>query len=225
MIDHNTATVVAMEKISNLKDKEIEALRGDNVCPLIQAYTYRTTDEQWRLLKLGFPDDATVDLFRHLLLHNYAMAERLERINVKNPEERARCTQDILDQLGCLSLADADDARQSRARAVKPAAVSCAKAVQNATAQAKKKKMCVQLLMEKLVSRSFNKSKVTYTIGDPEDIIKHLVEKTWAEVKGLDFNITPKMFKKLDKVIFKDLCKKWGCAEMLLVSMNLKEPK
>lgn len=71
-------------------------------------------------MKSGFPDDPTADLFRHLLLHNLAMVEDLERINVDNPEERARCTQDILDQLGCLSSADMDDARQSPARTVEP---------------------------------------------------------------------------------------------------------
>ncbi len=94
----------------------------------------------------------------------------------------------------------------------------------DAKARAGRYKMSVEVLMEKLVSRIFNKSKVTFNFGGPEDIIKHLVEKIWPTVEDLDFNIPAKTFNKLDKAIFKDLCKKWGCAEMVLVSMNLEEP-
>ncbi|RCU34547.1 hypothetical protein DVA76_19770, partial [Acinetobacter baumannii] len=80
----------------------------------------------------------------------------------------------------------------------------------------------VWMLLEKLVLRTFKKAKVA--IRDADTIIQRLFEKTWAEVEGADLYVTPKTFEDLDKAIFKDLCMKWGCAEMVLVSMILEEP-
>lgn len=69
-----------------------------------------------------------------------------------------------------------------------------------------KNKMSVRILVEKLVSRTFNKARVNCTFGKPEITVKRFFEKIWAEV--VDFHITSESFKNLEKDIFKDLCKK-----------------
>lgn len=89
----------------------------------------------------------------------------------------------------------------------------------DATSQTEKNKMSVRMLVEMLVVRTFNKGKVNWTTGNQDDIIKHLFECTWAKVQGEFLYITPKILKDLDKAIFRDLCKKCGSAENLLVSM------
>ena len=101
---------------------------------------------------------------------------------------------------------------------------AAARPVQNSTAQAEKNKCSVRLLVQKLVLRTFNKAKVNTTIGHSKTIIERLFEKIWAEVEGEDFQITNDTYKHLSKAILKDMCKKWGCAQDVLVSMNLDEP-
>ncbi len=93
---------------------------------------------------------------------------------------------------------------------------------QDATTLAERNKMSVKILVEKLVLRILSKAKVNATFG--ETTMKSLFEKIWAEVEGVDFNITPKTFKNLDKAVFKDLCKNCGSAESVLVSVCLGEP-
>ncbi|KAL7395610.1 hypothetical protein ABVT39_020207 [Epinephelus coioides] len=88
-----------------------------------------------------------------------------------------------------------------------------------------KNKICVQILVEKLVTRVYNKAKVNIHLKDPHIIINCLFEKIWAEVQGGDYDITPETFKSLDKTIFKDLCRFWGCAELVLVSLCQEQPE
>lgn len=104
------------------------------------------------------------------------------------------------------------------------AAVSRAGRARDSTAPTEKAKTSVRILVQQLVSRTLKKSKVPCAFGDPADVAERLAERTWAEVEGLDFDITPKIFKNLHKAVFKDLSKKWGCAEKVLVSMILGEP-
>ncbi|KAK9538719.1 hypothetical protein VZT92_003871 [Zoarces viviparus] len=80
--------------------------------------------------------------------------------------------------------------------------------------------MSVQIFVEALVSWIFGKAKVNWTTAESEAIIMRLVERTWIEVQGVDFDLTPNTFKELDKAIFQDLCKKWGGVEMVLLSMT-----
>ncbi|XP_032399895.1 uncharacterized protein LOC116706935 [Etheostoma spectabile] len=82
----------------------------------------------------------------------------------------------------------------------------------------------IQMFTEKLVSRIYRKTKVNWSIGNPEDNVYHLFNRTWANVKGVDFDTTQKTVKNLDKTIFKDLCKKCGSADKVLISMRLKDP-
>ncbi|XP_059190509.1 uncharacterized protein LOC131972802 isoform X1 [Centropristis striata] len=81
----------------------------------------------------------------------------------------------------------------------------------------------VSLLVIKVVSRIYNEAKITRPADNPEHIIERLIEKTWADVGGEDFEITPETFKTLDKIVFKNLCRKWGSTDDVLVSMELEE--
>ncbi|KAL7396891.1 hypothetical protein ABVT39_013119 [Epinephelus coioides] len=76
-----------------------------------------------------------------------------------------------------------------------------------------------------LVTRVYKKAKVNIYLKDPHIIINCLFEKIWAEVQGADYDITPETFKSLDKTIFKDLCRFWGCAELVLVSLCQEQPE
>ncbi|XP_034752781.1 uncharacterized protein LOC117959638 isoform X2 [Etheostoma cragini] len=101
---------------------------------------------------------------------------------------------------------------------------AAARPVQNSTAQAEKNNISIWLLVQKLVLRTFNKAKVNTTVGNSESIITRLFEKIRAEVEEEDFQITNDTYKHLSKAILNDMCKKWGCAQDVLVSMNLDEP-
>lgn len=92
------------------------------------------------------------------------------------------------------------------------------------TAKTSTNKVAIVIIVHKLVSRTFKKAKLDCTVAKSEDIVNRLIEKTWAEVEGVDFEITTKTLKTLDKAIFQDLRKKWGYAENILVSMNTGEP-
>ncbi len=94
---------------------------------------------------------------------------------------------------------------------------------QDAT-QTERNKMSVRILLMKLLSRTMMKTKVNATFVKPEIVVQRLHEKILAEVEGADLYITPETFKNLDKAIFKDLSKKWGSAESVLVSLCLNEP-
>nr|XP_046236355.1 uncharacterized protein LOC124054420 [Scatophagus argus] len=90
---------------------------------------------------------------------------------------------------------------------------------QDATLQKEKtKKMCVRILVEKIIWQIIYKIKMIPSNKD--DIIDRLFKNTWAEVKDEDLYITAKTFKNLHKIIFKDLCKQWGSADIVLLSLN-----
>ncbi|XP_026211706.1 uncharacterized protein LOC113159301 [Anabas testudineus] len=96
--------------------------------------------------------------------------------------------------------------------------------VKDPTLLAKQRKISVGILVKKLIQRTFREAKLEG--GEKSEAVSQRVfDKTWAEVEGLDFSITHKTFTKLDKDIFKDLCKGWGCAEQVLVSMFSEEPE
>ncbi|KAL7399897.1 hypothetical protein ABVT39_003366 [Epinephelus coioides] len=84
-------------------------------------------------------------------------------------------------------------------------------------------RLSVRLLVNKLVTRVCKKAKVQVRSEDLYVIIDHLSNRIWAEVEGADFEISPATFERLDKAVFKDLCKSWGCAELVLLRMNRGE--
>ncbi|TNN54744.1 hypothetical protein EYF80_035027 [Liparis tanakae] len=87
-----------------------------------------------------------------------------------------------------------------------------------------KNKTLIKLFIETLVSRIFTKAKVDRTTPDYTAILTYLFERTWMEVKDIDFKPNPETFKKLDKAIFQKLCDKRGSAETLLLSIQSGEP-
>eukprot|EP00064_Thunnus_orientalis_P017266 superscaffoldBa00003623_g17346 len=92
------------------------------------------------------------------------------------------------------------------------------------TALVERKKLAVLFLVEKLVSRLYNKAEVNWTTTQPEVIIQRLFQRIWAEVEGEEITITPETFEELDKAVFKHLMKGWGCATNVLVSLTLQGP-
>ncbi|XP_037624958.1 uncharacterized protein LOC119487941 [Sebastes umbrosus] len=85
-------------------------------------------------------------------------------------------------------------------------------------------KNCVEVLLERLVTRIFKKAKVTWTLSNVHDIIQRLFEQTWAEVEGLDFDSSPETWENLEKAIYRDLIKTWGNAMWVLVSLKGGKP-
>ncbi|KAI9520558.1 hypothetical protein NQZ68_017259 [Dissostichus eleginoides] len=81
-------------------------------------------------------------------------------------------------------------------------------------------KMSVKVLVMKLVSQIYNKSKENSSLGDPKAVAENLFERVWAKVEGEDFKITPATFKNIDNVIYKELCKQWDGAARVLVKVN-----
>ncbi|XP_059211055.1 uncharacterized protein LOC131989753 [Centropristis striata] len=80
----------------------------------------------------------------------------------------------------------------------------------------------LSVLVTKVVSRIYSKAKITHPAESPETFIRRVIEKTWAELEGQDFTITPKTYKRLDKTIVENMCRKWGCVEDVLVAMALE---
>ncbi|CAB1413354.1 unnamed protein product [Pleuronectes platessa] len=69
------------------------------------------------------------------------------------------------------------------------------------------RKVPIRIIVMKLVSRIFKKAKVLDTLRSPNTIIERLFEKIWVEIQDEDFEITPKMMQRLDKVIFQKISK------------------
>ncbi|XP_042281571.1 uncharacterized protein LOC121906661 isoform X1 [Thunnus maccoyii] len=86
----------------------------------------------------------------------------------------------------------------------------------------KKRYIAVSVLVEKLVYRVLTKTK--NTIMNAEALTRHIIKKTWAEVETLDFKVTEKTIKNIDKAIFKDLCKVWKSADMVVILMKSGDP-
>ncbi|CAK6967610.1 uncharacterized protein LOC121898093 [Scomber scombrus] len=97
-------------------------------------------------------------------------------------------------------------------------------AVQEDTEETKRNKLWVKDLLRNIVSRLVKKAKVSWTPTKSEVIVQRLYQRIWAEVEEADFRITPEFLKELSKAVLKDLVKKWGSAEALLVLMSLEEP-
>ncbi|XP_037624874.1 uncharacterized protein LOC119487884 [Sebastes umbrosus] len=87
-------------------------------------------------------------------------------------------------------------------------------------AQNEQKRNCVEVILERLVTRIFKKAKVTWTLSNVHDIIQRLFEQTWAKVEGLVFDSSPETLENLEKAIYRDLIKTWGTATWVLVSLK-----
>ncbi|KAL3047764.1 hypothetical protein OYC64_021857 [Pagothenia borchgrevinki] len=106
---------------------------------------------------------------------------------------------------------------------VRNSAYSSAELEKETSTDVQRIKMSVKVLVMKLVSRIYNKSKENSSLGDPKAVAENLFERVWAKVEGEDFKITPDTFKNIDKVIYKELCKQWDEAARVLVIVNKGE--
>ncbi|AWP06086.1 Hypothetical protein SMAX5B_007456 [Scophthalmus maximus] len=103
--------------------------------------------------------------------------------------------------------------------------ISVSNVVEEAKAQAERRtKMYVNVLVDQVVTRIYNKAEVVCTSSNTLGITQQLFEKIWAEVKDIDVDTPSKSFRNLDKAVFQDLSKRWSCPVMLLVSIRLGEP-
>ncbi|KAI9534909.1 hypothetical protein NQZ68_010295 [Dissostichus eleginoides] len=92
---------------------------------------------------------------------------------------------------------------------------------QDATLYNENIKTFVLFVVQKLVSRIFEKTKVNGNFSNPQEIIDRLYQSTLAKVEGQDITITGTTLKNLHKVVVQDLCETWGSADMVLASMKL----
>ena len=83
--------------------------------------------------------------------------------------------------------------------------------------------MSVGVIIEKLMARISRKSKMAEVVR-MENIINDVFEAAWTQVEDEELTITKTQLEKLDKYIYKDLCKKWGCAENMMLSFKLDDP-
>ncbi|XP_037611752.1 uncharacterized protein LOC119479856 [Sebastes umbrosus] len=115
---------------------------------------------------------------------------------------------------------------EALATAAKPCPVSVKTrdgSAQDATPRKEMQKKAIEIFMGQLLLRILEKARIKYTCTNTNEMVESLIERTWAEVQEVDFEITPETFKNLDKTIFQDLLKKWGSAEGVLVSLKLGE--
>ncbi|KAM7397898.1 hypothetical protein PAMA_005978 [Pampus argenteus] len=85
------------------------------------------------------------------------------------------------------------------------------------------KRMHIMFLVQKFVTRVYNKAKVQWTMqAETIDIIKRLFNKIWAKVERLELRITAETLMSLDKSVLKDLMKQWD-ASCLHILMNVDE--
>ncbi|XP_037612840.1 uncharacterized protein LOC119480540 [Sebastes umbrosus] len=129
---------------------------------------------------------------------------------------------DLVDNMRHAILGTKPRAKKPLAIAAPPAPVSVTKSRDDSAQRARneQKKNCVELILERLVTRIFKKAKVTWTLSNVEDIIQRLFDQTWAEVEGLDFDSSPETLENLEKAIYRDLIKTWGTATWVLVSLK-----
>lgn len=85
-----------------------------------------------------------------------------------------------------------------------------------------KNRCCVKFFIEKIVTHVLFDVKMMP--DNKHDIIKYLFENVCAKVQSENFYVTPDIFKGLDKRINRVLYKRLGTPEMVLFSINSKDP-
>ncbi|XP_074488933.1 uncharacterized protein LOC141766197 [Sebastes fasciatus] len=129
---------------------------------------------------------------------------------------------DLVDNMRHAILGTKPRAKKPLAIASPSAPVSVMKSRDDSARRARneQKKNCVEVILERLVTRIFKKAKVTWTLSNVQDIIQRLFDQTWGEVEGLDFDSSPETLENLEKAIYRDLIKTWGNATWVLVSLK-----
>ncbi len=80
----------------------------------------------------------------------------------------------------------------------------------------------VKILLGKLIMRILKKTKTSYSSEQKADVHEQLFQLIWTELKSAD--ISTKSFGKIDKIILKDLTKKFGSPGMVLLHIQLSDP-
>ena len=83
----------------------------------------------------------------------------------------------------------------------------------------------VRILVNQIVTKTHTKTKVALECENVPKMMETLFDNTWAELKYNDLDLITQNLKYLSRNIFKDLCKRWSCPEMLLAAMRMNEPE
>ncbi|KAK2883302.1 hypothetical protein Q8A73_022235 [Channa argus] len=100
-----------------------------------------------------------------------------------------------------------------------------AKPQQDSKWQTQKRKTQLRVVLEMVVTQTYTKAKVSRGMGKSEAIIDHLLQKTWAELKGIDFDIRGSTFELFGKAIFRNVCEKSGTPAHALMLLQLRDPQ
>ncbi|KAF3704885.1 hypothetical protein EXN66_Car020575 [Channa argus] len=100
-----------------------------------------------------------------------------------------------------------------------------AKPQQDSRWQTKTRKTQLRVVLEMVVTHAYTKAKVSRGMGKSEAIIDHLLQKTWAELKGIDFDIRGSTFELFGKAIFRNVCEKSGTPAHALMLLQLRDPQ
>ena len=95
---------------------------------------------------------------------------------------------------------------------------------QNKIQREERCKLSIDVLLRELILHLYRKADIKYTEGNFETIYNRLYDQMWTEVEKEDFNIAPKKFKNLEKIIYKDICKRTTCPHVnTLMCTNAEE--
>lgn len=92
-----------------------------------------------------------------------------------------------------------------------------------ASAKDEMNKLYANILVRQLITLTTSKAKVIQMAEDPEEIVARLFKIVWSKVKATGLNFNLKKFDKLPNLIYKDLCKTYGCPEMILIAMYAED--
>jgi len=89
-----------------------------------------------------------------------------------------------------------------------------------------RRELAINLFVEMLLTKLCQKARMSPIASsvDIRLIMIRIIERTWAEVKDLEFEIKTKTCRKLEKAICKELCKNWGSAKAVLLCIKNPEP-
>ncbi|KAK2858714.1 hypothetical protein Q5P01_003334 [Channa striata] len=91
--------------------------------------------------------------------------------------------------------------------------------------QTKKRKTQLRVVLEMVVTQAYSKAKVSRGMGKSEEIIDHLLQKTWPELEGIDFDIRGATFKLFSEAIFRKVYETSGSPSHALMLLQLRDPQ
>ncbi|KAG7524976.1 hypothetical protein JOB18_019969 [Solea senegalensis] len=105
-------------------------------------------------------------------------------------------------------------------------ATAAAEALQDEAERREVSRTCLRFVVTSLIRKVRKAVKGDRSFfTDLESTIQRMVDETWAQLKGTEVNIIPITVENLDRVVFRDLRKKWDCSWRVLVSMERGDPE